>query len=85
MESNLLIQMYRITWLFFLSLKSLKNTLLQFDEMVKILWKWRICLEDRQAYVQLKIFKHSRGFYGGGGGGTRRSFMPVRVDTVLMS
>ena len=37
MESNLLIQMYRITWLFFLSLKSLKNTLLQFDEMVKIL------------------------------------------------
>jgi len=37
MESNLLIQMYEITWLFFLAaLKSLKNTLLQFDEMVKM-------------------------------------------------
>jgi len=36
MELNLLFQMYEITWLFFLALKSLKNTLLQFDEMVKM-------------------------------------------------
>ena len=40
-----------------------------------------VCLEERQAYIQLKILKR-RGFYGGGDG-TRRSFMPVRVIEVV--